>query len=156
MRSIRRIEVSDIPATFRVRVATDENRLTLDQLAAFGINQNSVREKLQGSYQGWLCEEQGSVVGFAIGDRSSGEMWVIAVLPSHVCCGIGGALLEKVEAWLFSEGCPELWLTTDVDTRLRAYSFYKKHGWCDWKIENGLRYMRKVLNSSAPSAADKL
>ena len=86
-------------------------------------------EKLLGSYKGWLCERQGSVVGFAIGDRSSGEMWVIAVLPGHIGRGIGGALLEKVEAWLFSEGCSELWLTTDLDTRLRAYSFYKKHGW---------------------------
>lgn len=41
------------------------------------------------------------------------------------------ALLEKVEAWLFSQGCSELWLTTDLDKRLRAFSFYKKHGWSD-------------------------
>ena len=72
-----------------------------------------------------------------------GEMWVIAVLPTHIRRGIGGALLEQVETWLFSEGCSSLWLTTDVDTRLRAYSFYKEHGWRDWKIENGLRYMKK-------------
>jgi ribosomal protein S18 acetylase RimI-like enzyme len=71
-------------------------------------------------------------------------MWVIAVLPGHIGRGIGGALLEKAEAWLFSEGCSELWLTTDLDTRLRAYLFYKKHGWRDWKIENGLRYMKKM------------
>ena len=80
------------------------------------------------------------------GTDPSGEMWVIAVLPGHIGRGIGGALLEKVEPWLFSEGCWELWLTTDVDTRLRAYSFYKKHGWTDWKIENGLRYLRKTSN----------
>jgi ribosomal protein S18 acetylase RimI-like enzyme len=120
-----------------------ENRLTLDRLAALGINENSVREKLLGSHQGWLCEEQGSVVGFAMGNRSSGEMWVIAVLPTHIPRGIGGALLEQVETWFFSEGCSSLWLTTDVDTRLRAYSFYKEHGLRDWKIENGLRYMKK-------------
>jgi ribosomal protein S18 acetylase RimI-like enzyme len=135
MSVIRRIEASDVPQLFRVRAATDENRLTLDQLAALGINENSVREK--------LCEEQGSVVGFAMGDRSSGEIWVIAVLPTHIRRGIGGALLEKVETWLFGEGYSSLWLTTDVDTRLRAYSFYKEHGWRDWKIENGLRYMKK-------------
>jgi ribosomal protein S18 acetylase RimI-like enzyme len=143
MSVIRRIEASDVPQLFRVRAATDENRLTLDQLAALGINENSVREKLLSSHQGWLCEEQGSVVGFAMGDRSSGEMVVIAVLPTHIRRGIGGALLEQVETWLFSEGCSSLWLTTDVDTRLRAYSFYKEHGWRDWKIENGLRYMKK-------------
>ena len=69
MNLIRRIEASDVPQLFRVRAATDENRLTLDRLAALGINENSVREKLLSSHQGWLCEEQGSVVGFAIGDR---------------------------------------------------------------------------------------
>lgn len=84
---------------------------------------------------------------FRHGDRSSGEMWVIAVFPTHIRRGIGGALLKKVETWLFSEGCSSLWLTTDVDTRLRAYSFYKEHGWHDWKIENGLRYMRKRLTN---------
>ena len=106
MNVIRRIEASDVPQLFRVRAATDENRLTLDRLAELGINEKSVREKLLSSHQGWLCEEQ-------------------------------------VETWLFSEGCSSLWLTTDVDTRLRAYSFYKEHGWRDWKIENGLRYMKK-------------
>jgi ribosomal protein S18 acetylase RimI-like enzyme len=123
MSVIRRMEASDVPQLFRVRAATDENRLTLDQLAGLGINEKSLREKLLSSHRGRLCEEQGSVVGFAIGDRSSGEMEVIAVLPTQICRGIGGALLEQVETWLFSEGCSSLWLTTDVDTRLRACSF---------------------------------
>jgi ribosomal protein S18 acetylase RimI-like enzyme len=120
MRTIRPIAIGDISETFRVHTATDENRRTSAQLTAVGITESNVREKLRRSYKGWLCEEQGSVVGFAIGDRSSGEMWVIAVLRGHIGRGIGGALLEKVEAWFFSEGCSELWLTTDVDTRLRA------------------------------------
>src|SRR6266496_122255 len=92
MSVIRRIEASDVPQLFRVRAATDENRLTLDQLAALGINEKSLREKLLSSHRGWLCEEQGSVVGFAIGDRLSGEMEVIAVLPTHIRGGIGGCL----------------------------------------------------------------
>ena len=70
MSVIRPIERSDIPKTFRVRTATDENRLTLTELAALGINENRVKEKLLSRYKGWLCEESGSVVGFAIGDRS--------------------------------------------------------------------------------------
>jgi arginine/ornithine N-succinyltransferase beta subunit len=69
MSVIRRIETSDVPQLFRVRAATDENYLTLDQLTALGINEKSLREKLLSSHRGWLCEEQGSVVGFAIGDR---------------------------------------------------------------------------------------
>ena len=146
MSHIREIGVGDIPALFRVRTATDENRLTAEELNALGINETSVKDKLLGSYKGWLCESEGSVVGFAMGDKSLGEMWVIAVLPSHVGRGIGGALLTKVEDWLFGEGCSEIWLTTDIDTRLRAYSFYQKHGWRDWKIERGMRFMKKEPN----------
>jgi GNAT superfamily N-acetyltransferase len=141
--SFRQIELADIPELFRVRVATDQNSLSLEQLAALGISETTVREKLVGSYKGWLCEDEGEIVGFAMGDRSSGEMWVTAVLPTHLGRGIGGTLLEKVDDWLFAEGCAELWLTTDIDPKLRAYAFYQKHGWIDWKIENGIRYMKK-------------
>jgi GNAT superfamily N-acetyltransferase len=146
--TIRPIAPADIPDLFRVRTVTDENRLTLEELAALGINEQSVAEKLRGNFKGWLCEDNGAVVGFAMGDKSTGEMWVIAVLPSHICRGIGGALLEKVDGWLFSEGCQELWLTTDIDPSLRAYTFYIKHGWEDWKMEDGMRYMKKRKGGS--------
>src|SRR5690242_16028330 len=60
MSVIRRIEASDVPQLFRVRAATDENRLTLDQLAALGINEKSVREKLLSSHQArWLVSPWG-------------------------------------------------------------------------------------------------
>ncbi|NLF38087.1 GNAT family N-acetyltransferase [bacterium] len=140
---IRAITPADIPALFAVRTATDENRLSREQLTALDITEATVLEKLRTTYSGWLCEDEGKVVGFAMGDRATGEMWVIAVLPSHIRRGIGSELLEKVEQWLLSEGCAGLWLTTDVDTTLRAYAFYRKHGWEDDRIENGLRYMRK-------------
>jgi hypothetical protein len=80
MSVIHHIKTSDVPQLFRVRAATDENCLTLDQLAALGINEKSLGEKLLSSHRGWLCEEQGSVVGFAIGVRSSGEIASILIL----------------------------------------------------------------------------
>jgi GNAT superfamily N-acetyltransferase len=139
----RSISSDDVPALFEVRTATDENRLSREELYAMGITEDSVREKLKGSYRGWLCEIDGSVAGFAMGDSSTGELWVIAVLPRHCNKGIGSRLIILVEQWLWDKGCNGLWLTTDTDTRLRAYSFYRKHGWEDDKIENGLRYMKK-------------
>jgi GNAT superfamily N-acetyltransferase len=139
----RPVTCADIPALFAVRTATDENNLTREQLTRLGITEESVGEKLRGSYKGWLCESDGRVVGFAMGDRSTGELWVIAVLPEHVGRGIGSALLRRVEEWLWDAGCGELWLTTDVDPRLRAYSFYRRHGWVDDAIRDGLRYMKK-------------
>jgi GNAT superfamily N-acetyltransferase len=139
----RVITSADIEFLFAVRTATDENNLTREELYAMGITADSVREKLCGSYKGWLCETDSQVVGFAIGDRETGELWVIAVLPAYIKRGIGSKLLSLVEAWLWESGCGELWLTTDVDPKLRAYAFYIKHGWEDDRIEKDIRYMKK-------------
>ncbi len=139
----RAIEVADIEDLIQVRISTDENTYTLEGLRALGITFETVKEKLLSTHRGWLCEVDDKVVGFAMGDRSSGEMWVIAVLPEYIRRGIGSRLLALVEGWLWECGCLRLWLTTDIDTALRAYAFYLKNGWEDEKIEGGLRYMTK-------------
>jgi GNAT superfamily N-acetyltransferase len=136
-----------------VRAATRENALTREQLAALGITEDSVLAMLGTTHRGWLCEEDGRVVGFAMGDRGTGEMWVIAVLPDHEGKGIGAGLLTRVEDWLWSEGWREIWLTTDVDPALRAYGFYQRQGWADHEIKDGMRYMRKANpNRGSPGA----
>jgi GNAT superfamily N-acetyltransferase len=139
----REITTDDIPALFEVRTQTDENNFTREELLSLGIDYDSVRERLTTTCKGWLCETEGKVTGFAMGDRETGELWVIAVLPEYIKRGIGGRLLSLVEKWLFSKGCVRLWLTTDIDVELRAYSFYLHNGWHDDKIEDGLRYMYK-------------
>ena len=140
----RKIVPADIPALFAVRVATDENCLTRSELTALGITEETVMQKLSASYNGWLCEVAGRVIGFAIGDRATGELWVIAVLPEYVGRGIGSALLGAVEGWLHECGWTRLWLTTDVDITLRAYRFYRNRGWVDDRVEDGVRYMTKL------------
>jgi GNAT superfamily N-acetyltransferase len=140
--SLRRIVEADIPELFRVRVATWHNPNGAEELARFGITPESVATQLRTTHCGWLWEVDGRVVGFAIGDRSNGEMWVIAVLKEHEGQGIGGRLLRAVETWLFSEGWKEIWLTTDLDPAFRAVGFYRSQGWEDWKLEAD-RFMRK-------------
>jgi len=145
--NIREITENDIPALFAVRIATHENRLTREELTSLGITEESVKTRLRGSFGGWLCEADNQVVGFAMGDRSTGELWVIAVLPAYLGQRIGSALMRRVEVWLQANGCSQLWLTTDIDTRLRAYAFYREHGWRDDRIERGLRYMAKDVST---------
>ncbi|MBW6515706.1 MAG: GNAT family N-acetyltransferase [Candidatus Cloacimonetes bacterium] len=139
----REITISDIPVLIELRTKTDENDLSLEVLLSLGINEKTFAEKLSTTYKGWLCEIAGNVVAFAIGDKQTGEMWVIAVLPEYIKQGIGGKLLTLVEEWLFTQGCQRIWLTTDIDTKLRAYSFYLNHSWLDDRIEDGMRYMIK-------------
>ena len=138
----REIASADIPSLFHVRTRTRENRLSLEELENLGITEKSVAEKMSLSSKGWLCQIADSVVGFCMADRSAGELLVIAVLPDFEGRGIGGKLMSLAEDWLWRSGCQRAWLTTDVDTRLKAYGFYRHRGWGDWKLEGGLRYMQ--------------
>lgn len=142
---IREIVENDIPALFVVRPQTRENAMTVEELAGIGITHDSMKVAIKGSHRGWLFEEDGEVGGFAMGNSENAELTVMAMLPAHERKGIGGRLLTRVESWLESEGCERTWLTTDANPNLRAYGFYLRHGWGDWKIEHGLRYMEKVL-----------
>lgn len=137
----RQITAADVPALFDVRTRTRENTMTLEELQRLGINPQSVAENLGKSTKGWLCDDAGRVVAFSMADRATGEFLVIAVLPEYEGKGIGGKLMALVEEWLAASGCKRAWLTTDLDTALRAYGFYRKRGWTDWKIERGLRWM---------------
>lgn len=138
----REIEVNDLDELLVVRSSTDENNMSIELLNSYGINTETTSIKMKDDLKGWLCEIDNKIVGFSMGFAKSGEMWVIAVLPNFINRGIGCKLLSLVEDYLFKT-CDELWLTTDIDTKLRAYSFYKKNGWIDKEIKDGLRFMIK-------------
>lgn len=141
----REITTADVPALFHVRPRTRENALALAELEQLGINPQSVTKSLGESTKGWVCDDAGAVVGFSMADRETGEFLVIAVLPEYEGKGVGGKLMALAEEWLAASGCKRAWLSTDLDTSLRAYGFYRKRGWTDWKIERGNRYMEISL-----------
>ena len=142
--SYREIAPDDMVAIFDVRVRTWHNPNGAEEMARMGITHEAVIALMGKSHRGWLAEDDGKVVGFVMGDKTTGEMWVIAVIAEYENKGIGRALMELVEGWLIQEGCKELWLTTDPDESYRAVGFYRRLGWEDWKIEDGDRFMRKA------------
>jgi len=95
----------------------------------YGITPRSLSEAMKSHVKGWLCEDSGTVVGFAMGDLSSGEVQVVAVRPEYEGKGIGGNLLMRVQSRLFSEGHEEIWLLANPDPNIRAHGFYRKLGW---------------------------
>ena len=141
----REITAADVPALFHVRPKTRENAMTLEELQRLAITPQSVTKSLTESTKGWLCEDADQVVAFSMADRATGEFLVIAVLPEYEGKGIGGRLMALTKEWLAASGCTRAWLTTDLDTTLRAYGFYRKHGWTDWKIEKRMRWMELSL-----------
>lgn len=126
----REITPADLPALFLVRADAVENRATLEGLASIGITIESLTARLATTHKGWLCEIGGIPVGFAIGNGSTGELEVIAVLRAYESNGIGRKLMTLVQDWLWSQGSEKLWLTTGLPPT-RAYQFYTKLGWQD-------------------------
>lgn len=139
----REIQSADMSAIFDVRVATWHHDRGREEMTELGITPEAVRSLLKNSHRGWLAEIDSKVIGFAMGNKDNGEMWVIAVLAEYESRGIGKHLLGLVETWLFEAGWEEIWLTTDMDEAFRAVGFYRHLGWEDWKFEDGDRFMRK-------------
>ena len=143
----REITAADMPALFHVRPKARENAMTLEDLQRHGINPQSATESLTNSTKGWLCKDPGKVVAFSMADRATGEFLIIGVLPEYEEKGIGGRLMALTKEWLAASGCMRSWLTTVLDTSLRAYAFYRRQSWTDWKIERGLRRMEISLTN---------
>jgi ribosomal protein S18 acetylase RimI-like enzyme len=77
--------------------------------------------------RGWVVEDQGTVVGFAIGNAVTGNIWALFVDPQNEGRGHGRRLHEAMIEWLFSQGLQRLWLSTAPNTR--AQKFYEVAGW---------------------------
>lgn len=130
MTTIREMTVADLPEVFAVRISTVENNVTMQELEdEYELTPETLAAAMQLSAKGWVCEVDGRIVGFAMGDSESGEMTVIAVLAEYERRGIGERLLTQVQDWLFQSGHDEVWLVTTPDPNFRAYGFYQSKGW---------------------------
>jgi len=148
----RLIGPGDLPEIFDLRAATRENPYSREDLRQLDITEDSVAERLRrATHRGWLCEVGERIVGFAIGDGTTGELCVIAVLPEFEGRGIGSRLLAAVEDWLAAAGWKELWLWTSSDRKKRAFSFYLKHGWVVTESKADILYLRKSLACPRPA-----
>lgn len=91
--TFREITTRDIPALFDVRTSVRENTYTREGLYRDGITEETVTEMICSTHRGWLCEADSKIVGFAMANGTTGEFWVIAVLPEYEGQGIGSKLL---------------------------------------------------------------
>ena len=119
---LRQATRADLAGIWRVRYAVTENTL-----APGRIDDTEVLEQLERTGRGWVVEQGGEVVAFAIGDAANANIWALFVDPAVQGQGHGAALHDAMVEWLFAQGLATLWLGTGNETRARA--FYEKHGW---------------------------
>jgi GNAT superfamily N-acetyltransferase len=119
---IRRAMRGDVPGIQRVRRSVTENRLTTSV-----VTDDDVIEAIERTGRGWVVEDDGRIVGFALGHAGTGNIWALFVEPGHEGRGHGRRLHDEVVAWLWAQGLMRLWLTTGPATR--AARFYVAAGW---------------------------
>jgi GNAT superfamily N-acetyltransferase len=120
--TLRRAIASDVPEIQRIRHSVRENRLVSTE-----IGDRDVLEAIEKKGRGWVVEVRGRIVGFAIGDSQTGNIWALFVHPDHERKGYGRQLHDAMLDWLWSQGLDCLWLTTEP--RTRAQRFYESAGW---------------------------
>ena len=119
---LRQASRADVPGMQRVRRAVRENRLV-----SITISDEEVVDAIERTGRGWVVEDGGEVVAFAIGNAESGNIWALFVDPGHEGRGYGRRLHDEMLAWLWSRGVERAWLSTAPATR--AERFYEKAGW---------------------------
>jgi ribosomal protein S18 acetylase RimI-like enzyme len=150
----RRMARQDIKEVFAVRDGARDNPFTVGALAAAGITPGALSESLGKAQDGWLCHSEGRVVGFAMSNLKSGEMWVIAVRPGYERRGIARELLRLAEESLWAAGHDSIWLRTNPDRGARAFRLYKNSGWTETRVRDGRLFMGKDRpRGTAPSRA---
>ncbi len=119
----REATIADIPQIMHVRFAVKENVLNNPSLVtdADCIEYLTVRGK------GWVCEMDGSIVGFSIADLKEHNIWALFMHPSYEAKGIGKQLHKLMMDWYFSQTKETVWLSTEANSR--AETFYKMNGW---------------------------
>ena len=119
----------DIEELFSVRSRTRENAFSKARLAELGITPEPTAQAMAGGQiKGWVCVHESRVVGFCSGDRRSGEVLVLAVLPDYEGRGVGTTLLARVVEWLRCASADVPWLAASPDRSTRAYGFYRSLG----------------------------
>ncbi len=125
-------------------MAVRENRLV-----STVITEADYIREIEVTGRGWVAEDRGVVVGFAIGNKVTGNIWALFVDPDHEGRGHGRRLHDTMVRWLFDEGLTRLQLSTDPNTRARR--FYERAGWSFVRVlpsgEAEFQLLRSMIRS---------
>ena len=128
--TFRRAVPEDVPACLVLRGQTRENAIPVERLAAVGITEQSWSDDVRSdSLPGYVCLDEATIVGYCFGDKASGEVVVLALLPAWEARGIGRRLLGLMVDHLAALGHRRLFLGCSADPATRSYGFYRHLGW---------------------------
>ncbi len=128
--TFRPATADDVPACVMIRGQTRENAFSVEELRALGITVDSWAAGVRaGDLPGFVACADGRVTGYCYGDRDTGEIVVLALLPESENQGAGKTLLQLMVRHLASLGHQRLFLACASDPAVRSHGFYRHLGW---------------------------
>ncbi len=125
---IRLATPADLERITHVRTSVLENHLSVEEMSARGITQESVRAEMKsGILAAWVAEANGEVIAFSMANKATARVFALFTLPGYEGRGFGSELLERCEDWLRKNGTRQAGLDTGRNTR--ALRFYLERGW---------------------------
>jgi GNAT superfamily N-acetyltransferase len=126
---IRPAQLQDIETLFHIRTSVVENHQSRQELANLGVTPETIAHMLQTTCRAWIAEIDAQAVGFSFANATERMVFGLFVLPAYEGRGVGRALIQQAEDWLWSQGATEIHLFTGNQPSLRAYGFYQHLGW---------------------------
>jgi GNAT superfamily N-acetyltransferase len=113
----------DIEAMIEIRLSVNENVLS---------DPTRITSQMYEDYcfkigKGWVCEDNGKVIGFSCACKEDSSIWALFIRPEYEGKGVGKTLLRLATTWLFSLSFDTVTLSTTINTR--ADMFYTAQGW---------------------------
>ena len=126
----RRAISEDTALCIDIRGKTSENAWSVEQLNAIGITHELWSQGIKDdSIPGYVCTSHEKIVGYCFGERKTGEILVLAILPKYENKGIGKILLNKMISCFSYYGFKRLFLGCSADQQSRSHGFYRHLGW---------------------------
>ena len=116
---------NDIAQIQEVRHSVKENVLSDPSL----VTDEDCMDYITRRGKGWVCEINGTIVGFAIADQQDHNIWALFLRPEYEGQGIGRELHHRMLEWYFSQTKETVLLGTEPHSR--AAGFYRKMGWTE-------------------------
>jgi GNAT superfamily N-acetyltransferase len=145
---------ADIAAMHRIRMVVRENILS-DPARVKPSDYERMMTNNRG--KAWVGKVDGTIRGFSFADLQKRNLWALFIEPGFEGRGLGRLLHERAVGWLFENGAPTVWLTTDPGTRART--FYDRAGWRETGIDASgecrLEIDRESWNSRKQESAQR-
>jgi hypothetical protein len=118
----------------RIRALVKGNRLT-----SRALSEAHHLQAIERDGRGWVIDVDGQVLGFAIANSVTGNIWTLFVDPEHEVRIMAVAYTMRWSMAVVAGSAPTLAHNGGSDSRQR---FYESAGWCFAdKVDNGeLRY----------------